>query len=294
MMASRAARRRRVVIDNGRQERELLLSARIVIGRDPSCEINDPDPLLSRRHAEIVAGPQGAHIRDLSSRNGILVNGEKTRERTLQPGDVVQVGNLQLRYFEEEAAPADVRGTSAPAPPSRTPTPIPRGRAAFEQAARPEPVRRMPAAETDVTMIGTAPLPLVGRADVRPAAHEDTHAETEAGAPADATIASSDGTLQAAIAHLANVAHDRRAFAAGGARLVADPALTVLDATPECADLLGVPGEPLVGDSLTDVFLRGVRRAYADADAAVTFTITRDDLGAIAVTLSLNPTSGHD
>lgn len=80
----------------------MLLVGPIVIGRDPSCHISDLDPLLSRRHAEFLPKPNGLLVRDLGSRNGILVNGSKVPERVLKTGDVVQLGHLQLRYVEEE------------------------------------------------------------------------------------------------------------------------------------------------------------------------------------------------
>ena len=58
---------RRLVIANGREEREILLVGNITIGRDPSCHVTESDPLLSRRHAEIVANVHGVSIRDLRS-----------------------------------------------------------------------------------------------------------------------------------------------------------------------------------------------------------------------------------
>jgi hypothetical protein len=70
----------------------------VVDGRSES----DIDPLLSRRHAEFVLNENGAIVRDLQSRNGILVNGVKLVERLLEPGDVVQLGHLHVRYVEEE------------------------------------------------------------------------------------------------------------------------------------------------------------------------------------------------
>ena len=82
---------RKLLLNDGRAERELVLKGTIVVGRDPSCHINDLDPLLSRRHAEFVAGPDGAIVRDLGSRNGILVNGNKVPQ-VLKPGDIVRWG----------------------------------------------------------------------------------------------------------------------------------------------------------------------------------------------------------
>ena len=92
---------RKLLVSDGRTERELLLVGTIVVGRDPSCQLNDLDPLLSRRHAEFVPTGKGVTVRDLKSRNGILVNGDKVPEHALKPGDVIQLGHLHVRYVEE-------------------------------------------------------------------------------------------------------------------------------------------------------------------------------------------------
>jgi predicted component of type VI protein secretion system len=92
---------RKLLVSDGRTEREVLLVGTIVVGRDPSCQLNDLDPLLSRRHAEFVPSGKGVTVRDLKSRNGILVNGDKVPEHALKPGDVVQLGHLHVRYVEE-------------------------------------------------------------------------------------------------------------------------------------------------------------------------------------------------
>ena len=56
---------RKLIIGNGRSEREILLVGNITIGRDPACHVSEPDPLLSRRHAEIIANVHGVSVRDL-------------------------------------------------------------------------------------------------------------------------------------------------------------------------------------------------------------------------------------
>jgi hypothetical protein len=92
---------KKLLVSDGRTQREVLLVGTIVVGRDPSCQLNDLDPLLSRRHAEFVPSGRGVTVRDLKSRNGILVNGDKVPEHLLKPGDVVQLGHLHVRYVEE-------------------------------------------------------------------------------------------------------------------------------------------------------------------------------------------------
>ena len=93
---------RKLIVVDGPAEREIVLAGTVVVGRDPACTVSDLDPLLSRRHAEFVVGQDGALVRDLKSRNGILVNGVKLAEHLLAPGDIVQLGHLHVRYVEEE------------------------------------------------------------------------------------------------------------------------------------------------------------------------------------------------
>ena len=101
---------RRLIVSGGRQAREFVLVGTIVVGRDPACDISDAgDPLLSRRHAEF-SNANEATVRDLGSRNGILVNGVKTPHAVLRAGDVVQVGHLQVKFIDEVGPFLDVPG----------------------------------------------------------------------------------------------------------------------------------------------------------------------------------------
>jgi pSer/pThr/pTyr-binding forkhead associated (FHA) protein len=101
---------RRLIVCAGRETREFVLVGTIVVGRDPACDISDAgDPLLSRRHAEFSNAGE-AMVRDLGSRNGILVNGVKTPQAVLRAGDVVQVGQLQVKFVDELGPFMDVPG----------------------------------------------------------------------------------------------------------------------------------------------------------------------------------------
>jgi len=91
---------RRLVVEDGRSVRELLLVGTIVVGRDPACEISHADPRLSRRHAEFSVAQHAVVVRDLDSRNGIRVNGHPVKEATLAPGDVVQIAQLTVKLVE--------------------------------------------------------------------------------------------------------------------------------------------------------------------------------------------------
>jgi pSer/pThr/pTyr-binding forkhead associated (FHA) protein len=102
---------RRLIITGGSRPRELVLVDTLIVGRDPGCDVSESnDPLLSRRHAAFVADGHAATVRDLDSRNGILVNGAKTKQARLAHGDVVQVGHLQVKYVDEVGPFTDVPG----------------------------------------------------------------------------------------------------------------------------------------------------------------------------------------
>jgi pSer/pThr/pTyr-binding forkhead associated (FHA) protein len=90
---------RKLVVSDGTRERELQLVGRIVVGRDPTCDITHDHSLLSRRHAEFVSAGELVVVRDLGSRNGVFVNGTKTAEHSLSPGDIVQIGPLRAQYI---------------------------------------------------------------------------------------------------------------------------------------------------------------------------------------------------
>ena len=144
-----------LVVHDGKRERELLLVERLVVGRDPACDISVDDVLLSRRHAEFVAAASAVTVRDLGSRNGVFVNGTRRAEQALKLGDVVQIGPLRVRYLRDRPvtpgapSPADADGTRMiPGPPpvsgaarppapisAPTPTPFPASLQAFRAPA---------------------------------------------------------------------------------------------------------------------------------------------------------------
>ena len=100
---------RRLIVSGGSRPLELQLVGTLIVGRDPACEISEQtDPLLSRRHAAFTGDERNVVVRDLGSRNGILVNGVKTSESKLRNGDVVQIGHLQVRFVDEVGPFRDV------------------------------------------------------------------------------------------------------------------------------------------------------------------------------------------
>lgn len=76
-----------------------------VIGRSSRCQLSIDDPLISRQHAVLTIRGGQATVEDLSSRNGITVNGKRISGVTpLLDGDSITVGT-QLMTIHGVAAP---------------------------------------------------------------------------------------------------------------------------------------------------------------------------------------------
>ena len=77
-----------------------LNSAQLTIGRGGQNDIALPtDEYASARHARFEPRQDGVWIQDLGSTNGTYLNGTRLeRPRRLTPGDVVRVGDTDLRY----------------------------------------------------------------------------------------------------------------------------------------------------------------------------------------------------
>jgi hypothetical protein len=83
------------------QGREWTLdSAPLTVGRGPQNDVElESDDYASARHARIEPRRDGVWVQDAGSTNGTYLNGIKlTRARKLKPGDVVRVGETELRY----------------------------------------------------------------------------------------------------------------------------------------------------------------------------------------------------
>ncbi len=74
----------------------------ITIGRQQDNTVALPDELMSRRHCVIEPHNGGWRVRDLGSRNGTKLNTLKVNEEPLQNGDVIVVGNLEVRFIDPE------------------------------------------------------------------------------------------------------------------------------------------------------------------------------------------------
>jgi pSer/pThr/pTyr-binding forkhead associated (FHA) protein len=96
--------------------REYAVPASLVIGRDAACDVVVTNKDVSRRHAEIVAGPSGYLIVD-SSTNGTFVNGQRVSgQLALTRADVIRIGDNEFRFYADTGALPGAPGSAPPAP----------------------------------------------------------------------------------------------------------------------------------------------------------------------------------
>ncbi|RZU36946.1 pSer/pThr/pTyr-binding forkhead associated (FHA) protein [Fluviicoccus keumensis] len=131
-----------------------------VVGRDPHCDIVVGGAHVSRRHAEFSIRSGQLWLKDLGSSNGSFINGKRHEEIQLKNGDEVRLDAMTFKVvgptepvavednFEEEAERTQFRpvagaGKAAPAPAaqSRNPSPLPQHAAPKPSApvSAPEP-----------------------------------------------------------------------------------------------------------------------------------------------------------
>ena len=72
----------------------------VLLGRQDECDIVLDSRKVSRKHCCLALINQMVFIRDLSSTNGISVNGKRVESACLSHGDIVSIGghSFQLRW----------------------------------------------------------------------------------------------------------------------------------------------------------------------------------------------------
>ncbi len=69
-----------------------------VIGRSAGNEIQIASSSLSRAHVRVLFVGDRYVLQDLGSTNGVLVNGARVNSAELAPGDLVRIGDVELRF----------------------------------------------------------------------------------------------------------------------------------------------------------------------------------------------------
>jgi pSer/pThr/pTyr-binding forkhead associated (FHA) protein len=77
------------------------------VGRVGRNDIKLPLGSVSRTHATFIRTPAGYKVTDAGSKHGVVVNGTRIIEKYLQEGDVVQIGDVHMKFTFK--APPDAR-----------------------------------------------------------------------------------------------------------------------------------------------------------------------------------------
>jgi pSer/pThr/pTyr-binding forkhead associated (FHA) protein len=94
---------------------------RLTLGTSPQNDLTLEDEMASRLHAVLEHYASGWAIRDLGSRNGTYVNGERlVGERALRPGDEIRVGDTRLVYRADVTSDTPTATRAIQAPPELT------------------------------------------------------------------------------------------------------------------------------------------------------------------------------
>src|SRR5262245_56300428 len=87
--------------DKGRRF-ALMEGAHFLLGRSRRTQCQLADRKVSRVHCEIDMDGEKALLIDLESQSGTYVNGKRIKEQALERGDVVQIGETQIRYLSKD------------------------------------------------------------------------------------------------------------------------------------------------------------------------------------------------
>jgi pSer/pThr/pTyr-binding forkhead associated (FHA) protein len=77
------------------------------IGRVEDNTFQIAEPSVSSHHCEVLLRGSDVVVRDLNSTNGTYINGEKVAEGVIKPGQILRLGQIEMRLeTDTPAAPA--------------------------------------------------------------------------------------------------------------------------------------------------------------------------------------------
>jgi hypothetical protein len=77
------------------------LESRLTIGRGEENDIRLTHSTVSRQHTMVYLEDGQPFVQDMESRNGTYLNGERVERAVLSSGDIVWVGDVALRFLQE-------------------------------------------------------------------------------------------------------------------------------------------------------------------------------------------------
>lgn len=87
-----------------------------VIGRRHDCDLCIPLMVVSRRHCQLSQNNEAVKIRDLESKGGTYLNGNRISEATVKAGDYITIGPLTF-LLQIDGEPANIVPPQQPTSP---------------------------------------------------------------------------------------------------------------------------------------------------------------------------------
>lgn len=95
-----------VVLTEGLKGRSYdLITVLTTIGRVEDNAFQLAEPSVSSHHCEILLRGNDIIVKDLNSTNGTFVNGAQVTETVLKPGQILRLGQVEMKLEAEGAAP---------------------------------------------------------------------------------------------------------------------------------------------------------------------------------------------
>lgn len=96
-----------IVDGQGRRRQVELNRPRLLIGREPTCDIHLPHPGVSRRHAQLQCTDQGRWLlQDLRSRNHVFFDNRPVQQIVLEPRKPFRIAEYWLALHDETPWPS--------------------------------------------------------------------------------------------------------------------------------------------------------------------------------------------
>ena len=83
-----------------------LKADKTTIGRVEDNVFQIPEPSVSSHHCEVLLQGNDIVVKDLNSTNGTYINGQKVTEGPLKPGQILRLGQIEIRLETDAPAPA--------------------------------------------------------------------------------------------------------------------------------------------------------------------------------------------
>lgn len=97
---------RLVVLSEGYTGRIYELTVeKTTIGRVDDNAFSIPDGSMSSHHCEVILNGTDVMVRDLNSTNGTFIGGEQITEAPLKPGQILRLGQIEIRLEEGSVQP---------------------------------------------------------------------------------------------------------------------------------------------------------------------------------------------